>query len=64
MNTFEKQILKENFKEKLFLSNLGEFHVLIEKFRVNEKIVISWRKKTAIWEQDEMLKGFRKPKSI
>ena len=64
MNTFEKQILKENFKEKLFLSNLGEFHVLIEKFRVNEKIVISWREKTAIWEQDEMLKGFRKPKSI
>lgn len=64
MNTFEKQILKENFKEKLFLSNLGEFHVLIEKFRVNEKIVISWRKKIAIWEQDEMLKGFRKPKSI
>ena len=41
MNTFEKQILKKNFKEKLFLSNLGEFHVLIEKFRVNEKIVIS-----------------------
>lgn len=31
MNTFEKQILKKNFKEKLFLSNLGEFHVLIEK---------------------------------
>ena len=64
MNTFEKQILKKNFKEKLFLSNLGEFHVLIEKFSVNEKIVISWREKTAIWEQDEMLKGFRKPKPI
>lgn len=43
---------------------MGEFHVLIEKFRINEKIVISWKEKTAIWEQDEMLKGFEKPKPI
>ena len=65
MNTSEKQILKKKFqKKKIFLRNLGEFHVLIEKFRINEKIVITWKEKTAIWEQDEMLKGFEKPKPI
>lgn len=55
---------KKSFKKNIFLRNLGEFHVLIEKFRINEKIVISWKEKTAIWEQDEMLKGFEKPKPI
>ena len=63
MNTSEKQILKKKFQKKVFLRNLGEFHVLIEKFRINEKIVISWKEETAVWEQDEMLKGFEKPQA-